>query len=626
MKNQRLVFRLIVALDCLFSILGFTVFCCLLKEPTASISRILVMNGGLGLLFIAANVWIVGRIARWQTFDFSGRQDDPGKYRAAIRALGQVPLKSLCVNIVLLVVHLVLFLLWGRWGGIRQDLLFPMFGIFLSLGLLDGTMLFVLSDQIGSRILFQQKLARYPADLREKRQQAKCLVTPSMMVVITMFFAVSLTFLSLSLNGNGGSGPAVGGDAWLPIVLGGAAFFLLTEFQIAIWARSNGRIYGQIIAQMEQLTAAEKDLTGRISICSVDELATIAGRVNAFCDTLAQDMADIKKAQSRLSGYGTQLGRNAAESDAAVRRISINIERVKEQTQRQSASVAQSSSAMQQITRNIESLDRLIGAQAASVTQSSASIEQMVGNIGSINASIEKMTGQFMDLSAAAREGNRNQQITGERISKISERSEALQEANTVISRIASQTNLLAMNAAIEAAHAGEAGKGFSVVADEIRQLAETSGVESKNIKNHLSQVRSAIGEVVAASNASGASFHRVAERIGSTEELVRMIRQAIGEQQVGAGQIMEALKKMNEITSQVQTGSREMSAGNSVILDEMNRLRASSAGIQEKMDEMVAGSAEISRGTQKVSQIAEETRTTIATLDRIVEVFKTEG
>lgn len=130
--------------------------------------------------------------------------------------------------------------------------------------------------------------------------------------------------------------------------------------------------------------------------------------------------------------------------------------------------------------------------------------------------------------------------------------------------------------------------------------------------------------ELVEASKSSGASFGRVTERIGATDELVSLIRRTTAEQQEGIRLIMESLKAMNEITAAVRTGSREMSAGNGMVLDEMARLQDAALEIKNSIDEMTSGLREASEGSATVSAIAESTRSTIHQSEKIVCAFKT--
>ena len=622
MKRKDLSFRLIVVFGGSLSFLVVVAAVSMYKAEGVPTSIFMAKVLLSGILFIAASSWLIGRFAARYGFDFTGHQSDSEEYAAALDALGKAPLLSLLTFVLVKTAYLGILFAAGDLIGMRAGMRGPLFFLVFAFGMLSGAFIYVLSDKLVSETLLSHRLQRYPRSLREDRQQAKIFIIPAFMTLMSFIFAFALSFLVIGQVG-GNIADVKGGTLFSASVVS-FVFFAIVLILVRIWNANTGFIYHSVIEQMERLSSAEKDLTGRVSVCSIDEMGTVAGMVNDFCEGLAVSVNDLKSAQEHLMGIGVELQRNTSNSAAAVGQITTGVERVREKTRTQSQSVEGASSAVRQIAKNIESLDKLIIDQAAGITESSASIEQMVGNIRSINASIEKTASQFESLATVAREGIETQAAGGKRIINIAERSESLLEANKVISTIASQTNLLAMNAAIEAAHAGEAGLGFSVVADEIRRLAETSAKESRNIKTELAQVKAAIRETVEASGASEQLFGRVAELIGTTESLIRELQTAVAEQQAGAGQILEALKMMNDVTAQVRTGSREMSDGNGMILDEMVRLQASAREIREDMDEMASGVVEIKGTAQGVSETANATRATIDRMENAIGCFRT--
>jgi methyl-accepting chemotaxis protein len=263
--------------------------------------------------------------------------------------------------------------------------------------------------------------------------------------------------------------------------------------------------------------------------------------------------------------------------------------------------------------------------QSASVAQSSSAIEQMLANIHSVTVTLSKNANNVKELIDAAEIGRTGLHEVASDIQEIARESEGLSEINAVMENIASQTNLLSMNAAIEAAHAGETGKGFAVVAEEIRKLAENSGEQSKTISGVLKKIKGAIDKITRSTESVLNKFEAIDSGVRIVSDQEENIRNAMEEQGAGSKQILEAIGQLNELTQMVKSGSQEMLEGSKQVIQESKNLELATQEITNGMNEMSTGADQINVAVTRVNAISGENKESIDVLVREVSKFKVE-
>jgi methyl-accepting chemotaxis protein len=317
---------------------------------------------------------------------------------------------------------------------------------------------------------------------------------------------------------------------------------------------------------------------------------------------------------------GRSLERNAVAASDASAAIAAGVAKVKGRVLDQGSGVTETSATIDQILKSIVALDAQIADQSEGVTRSSSAIEQMVANIRAVTTNVELLGSSFAELGKASDAGSRMLGEMGGRISSISSQSEKLDEANTVVSNIASQTNLLAMNAAIEAAHAGSAGRGFAVVADEIRKLAESASAQSKEISRDIGEIKSTIHAMVPSSEETSKAFAEILRLIAALSSMEAEIKRAMLEQSDGSREILEAIERINSSTASVRRGSAEISEGSKAIALEMRELLTGSQALGSAMEdiERAASSVEgVSGDMRSISvQASSQVRVLVEGLD----------
>ncbi|HPX25178.1 MAG TPA: methyl-accepting chemotaxis protein [Treponemataceae bacterium] len=378
-----------------------------------------------------------------------------------------------------------------------------------------------------------------------------------------------------------------------------------------------------IVKETTSKVVNNNDFTLRVNITTKDELSHIANSINSLLAKVCQLALTIKHQSDRLQLSGEDLAKNMNQTAAAINEISANILSIKNQTVNQSASVTETSATMEQITKSIENLTKLIDEQTNDVTESSSAIEQMMANIHSVNQTLIRNNDNIKSLTESSSSGRNDLDKIAKDVQDITKESEGLLEISQVIQNIASQTNLLSMNAAIEAAHAGEAGKGFAVVADEVRKLAETSGSQAKTVSTVLKKIKESIGHIHQSTNDALERFNIIQKGVSIVAEQEAGIRRAMEEQTTGSRQVLQSIGSLNDITHKVQASSQEMLIGSQQVKEEAMHMHSITQEITNGMGEMAIGAAEINKAVGKVNDLSEENKVNIESLITDVNKFK---
>ncbi|MDR1398898.1 MAG: methyl-accepting chemotaxis protein [Treponema sp.] len=377
--------------------------------------------------------------------------------------------------------------------------------------------------------------------------------------------------------------------------------------------------------ELKSISEGGGDLTKNITVKANNEIGDLAQYFNLTLQKIRDLVVLIKQQATSLHNIGSELATNMTETAAAINEITATILSIKGRVISQSNNVADTNNATEQISVSIDKLNAHVENQAVKVSQSSASIEEMLANIQSVTQTLVQNAGNVKQLMEASEVGRTGLQDVATDIQEIARESEGLLEINALMENIASQTNLLSMNAAIEAAHAGEAGKGFAVVADEIRKLAESSSEQSKTIAAVLKKIKGSIDKITASTNNVLGKFEAIDDGVRLVSDQETSIRNAMAEQGIGSKQILEVTGQLNDITQRVKGESEEVLLGSKKVMQEGKHLERATDEITNGINEMAIGAKQINVAVTRVNELSGQNRDSIDILFEEVSRFKVE-
>jgi methyl-accepting chemotaxis protein len=560
-------------------------------------------------------------LSPYRAWNRSGRKREGAEADNARQALLDLPLAeavSLCLRWFAVAPLILLFARFFRVDYGIPYVIFSLVSCVLN-GSLEMPVIFLNAELLASSILNSPDLAR--ARTQPKlRFSLRFRIAWSILTVTTYICGTALVQLIYLRAGFISLDNSI--ICFLLLVAGGVGMLLLI---LRVFAQSMSGTLGVINRKLEAMNRDSGDLSVRLDVVAQDDIGRLSENFNGLMQFLRTSLSSVKDSAAQGRDIGGELASTAAESSAAAVQMSASMDGLTRRTTGLRAAASGQKEALGAAAGSLKAFIGKMDEQASAVEESSAAIQQMIANLASIKSTTAEKRELVRALKSDGTEGDSAIADITEAVSGIAVSTETIMELVAVISGISSQTNLLAMNASIEAAHAGNSGRGFSVVADEIRKLAESTDSNSKDIAGSMRVIVEKIKKSVELAERTKLVFKKILDGIAIVDGGMEETLCGLTEASTGSSQIVQAVSELSTLTVGIREAGHGIGERIGKTSEEADLIAQLAAENESSSQEITSGLSEIAQAATNLSGLGLRNAENISRLDAEVARFKLE-